>query len=115
MATITGQSSAGTATEAEQAVDLTIGGMTCASCAARIQKKLNKLDGVSATVNLATETASVSVPDGMTAADLIAVVEQPGYPAALPAPAAQDGEAAAQDGETAALRRRVLVTAALAV
>ncbi len=43
--------------------DLVIGGMTCASCAARVEKKLNRLDGVCATVNLATETARVSFPD----------------------------------------------------
>jgi len=66
--------------------DLVIGGMTCASCAARVEKKLNKLDGVSATVNLATETARVSFPDAVTVTDLIAVVERTGYTAALPAP-----------------------------
>ena len=67
--------------------DLAIGGMTCASCAARVEKKLNKLDGVSATVNLATETARVSFPDGLTVTDLVAVVERTGYTAALcPAP-----------------------------
>ena len=79
--------------------DLVIGGMTCASCAARVEKKLNKLDGVSATVNLATETARVSFPDAVTVADLIAVVERTGYTAALPArrPAdAGDGAGAAR-------------------
>ena len=102
---------------ATQTIELDVGGMTCASCAARIEKKLNKLDGVSATVNLATETASVSVPEGMSASDLIAVVEQTGYTAALPvtAPAAEDAETAAEDAETAALRHRVLITVSLAV
>jgi Cu+-exporting ATPase len=47
---------------AQQAVELSIGGMTCASCAARVEKKLNKLDGVNATVNFATEKAAVSFP-----------------------------------------------------
>src|SRR5246127_1045402 len=101
MATITGQSSAGTATEAEQAVDLTIGGMTCASCAARIEKKLNKLDGVTATVNFATEKAAVTFPGTVTSEDLIAVVERTGYTAALPpeseADAAPGAGAAAAD------------------
>jgi len=68
------------------AVELEIGGMTCASCAMRIEKKLNKLDGVEATVNYATEKARVSVPEGYDAALLIAEVEKAGYAAALPAP-----------------------------
>ena len=67
-------------------VNLIIGGMTCASCAARVERKLNRLDGVTATVNLATETARVSYPGPVTVADLIAVVERTGYTASLPAP-----------------------------
>jgi Cu+-exporting ATPase len=63
--------------------DLVIGGMTCASCATRVEKKLNKLDGVTATVNLATETARVSFPESVTVADLITVVERTGYTAVL--------------------------------
>jgi P-type Cu+ transporter len=120
MATIAGQSSTGAATEAEQAVDLTIGGMTCASCAARIQKKLNKLDGVTATVNYATEKARVRFPATVSPEDLIKVVEQTGYTAALPAPpqttAAQApaGQAAEPD-EAGALRERLVVSALLAV
>ena len=55
-------------------VELLIGGMTCASCANRIEKKLNKLDGVTATVNYATEKAKVSFGDGVTPEDLIATV-----------------------------------------
>src|SRR5437588_9526917 len=78
-------------------VELAIGGMTCASCAARIEKKLNKLDGVSATVNFATETARVSFPAAVGAGDVISVVEQAGYTAALPAQKARPGEAAAQE------------------
>jgi len=91
--------------------DLVIGGMTCASCAARVEKKLNKLDGVSATVNLATETARVSFPEALTVADLIAVVERTGYTAALPAPP----DAAAGQEAAAAPRRRLLVSLVLAV
>ncbi len=67
-------------------VSLDIEGMTCASCANRIQKKLNKVDGVSATVNYATEKATVQAPRGMTAEDLIAVVEKAGYGARRTAP-----------------------------
>jgi copper chaperone CopZ len=67
-------------------VELSIGGMTCASCAARIEKKLNKLDGVTATVNFATEKASVSFPATVNSEDLISVVERAGYTAAFPAP-----------------------------
>ena len=67
-------------------IELEIGGMTCASCANRIEKKLNKLDGVSATVNYATEKAKVTVPTGYDPALLIAEVEKTGYTAALPKP-----------------------------
>jgi Cu+-exporting ATPase len=90
---------------AQQAVELSIGGMTCASCAARIEKKLNKLDGVTATVNFATEKAAVTFPGTVTPEDLIAVVERTGYTAALPAPppelrpgAETNGPAADGDG-----------------
>ena len=62
-------------------VELAIGGMTCASCAARIEKKLNRLDGVTAAVNYATEKATVSFPDTVRPDELIAVVEQTGYTA----------------------------------
>ena len=58
--------------------------MTCASCANRIERKLNKLDGVTATVNYATEKAKVTFPDGVDPHDLIAEVEKAGYTAALP-------------------------------
>jgi P-type Cu+ transporter len=107
---------------AQQAVELSIGGMTCASCAARVEKKLNKLDGVTATVNFATEKAAVSFPGTVTPEDLIAVVQRTGYTAALPAPPpepeagapASDPQAGTGD-ETAALRRRLLVSLLLAV
>jgi P-type Cu+ transporter len=104
-------------------VELAIGGMTCASCAARIEKKLNTLDGVSATVNFATESARVSFPAAVSAGDLISIVEQAGYAAAVPAhrhaeagePGAADAGAAAEAGEPDRLRRRLLVSTALAV
>ena len=103
---------------AQQAVELSIGGMTCASCAARVEKKLNKLDGVTATVNFATEKAAVSFPGTMTPDDLIEVVERTGYTAALPAPPEENRPAdtpAGGDEETAALRRRLLASLLLAV
>ena len=89
MSVVTGASPAAAPGGAVRAVELTIGGMTCASCAARVEKKLSKLDGVSATVNFATGTARVSFPAALPATDLISVVEQAGYTAALPAPPRQ--------------------------
>jgi Cu+-exporting ATPase len=94
-------------------VELAIGGMTCASCANRVEKRLNRLEGVTATVNYATEKASVRFGDGITPGDLIAQVEKAGYTAVLPAP-----EPAAEDAEDApvhALRDRLIVSALLAV
>ena len=61
-------------------------GMTCASCAARIEKKLNRMPGVRASVNYATETAHVVLPEGTTVEDAIGTIEATGYTAALPAP-----------------------------
>ncbi|MFF2660326.1 heavy metal translocating P-type ATPase [Kitasatospora sp. NPDC058032] len=100
-------------------VELQIGGMTCASCAARIEKKLNRMDGVTATVNYATEKARVSVTGAVEVADLIATVEATGYTAAVPRPAT--AEPAGPDGgaepadELAPLRRRLITALALAV
>ena len=74
----------GTVRGASRDVDLAITGMTCASCAARVEKKLNKLDGVAATVNFATESARVTFPASLTVGDLISVVEQAGYGARPP-------------------------------
>ncbi len=68
-------------------VELAISGMTCASCATRIERKLGSLAGVSATVNLATETARVSFPATVSTDELVAAVAQAGYAAALPRPA----------------------------
>ena len=83
-----------TPTVRQDSVDLAITGMTCASCAMRIEKKLNKLEGVSATVNYATEKARVSYPAGMATDVLLSAVDKAGYTARLPEPdrpAASDG------------------------
>ena len=72
--------------EATRDVELAITGMTCASCANRIERKLNKLDGVTASVNYATEKAYVAYPETVSPDRLLEVVEQAGYAAALPAP-----------------------------
>ena len=77
-------------------VQLDIEGMTCASCAARVEKKLNKVDGVEASVNYATERATVEAPGGMTVDELIAVVEKSGYGARLPQPNEPDHDEAAK-------------------
>ena len=99
-------------------VELEITGMTCASCATRIERKLNRLPGVEATVNYATEKARVRGTDVDTA-DLISAVESAGYQAALPAPPIEsptDTETKpTEDTELVALRRRLLISAALAL
>jgi Cu+-exporting ATPase len=79
-------------------VELAIGGMTCASCAARIEKKLNRMDGVSATVNYATEKARVQYAGGVEVADLVATVEATGYTATPPPARADTGGPAPSDG-----------------
>ncbi|AIR98493.1 heavy metal translocating P-type ATPase [Streptomyces glaucescens] len=100
-------------------VELLIGGMTCAACAARVEKKLNRMDGVTATVNFATEKARVTYPAGTEVADLIATVVKTGYTAeepAPPAPAPGDEEPQGPaDPELSALRQRLAVSALLAV
>ncbi|MET9366023.1 heavy metal translocating P-type ATPase [Streptomyces sp. NPDC006632] len=111
---------------APTAVELAIGGMTCASCAARIEKKLNRMDGVEATVNYATEKAKVTFGGAVSVAELIATVEATGYTAEEPAPVrtgpdpAGDGEGgeggdAEPAGALRPLRRRLLVAVVLAV
>ncbi|WP_257901015.1 heavy metal translocating P-type ATPase [Saccharothrix obliqua] len=87
--------------------------MTCASCAARIERKLNRLDGVTATVNYATEKAKVSFPAGLDPAELVAEVEAAGYGATLPA--AEPVAAERSDDPTAALRQRLVVSAVLSL
>ncbi|MEV0768566.1 heavy metal translocating P-type ATPase [Nocardia salmonicida] len=98
-------------------VELVIGGMTCASCANRIEKKLNKLDGVTATVNYATEKARVDFTGDVSPEELISTVEQAGYTAALPAPKKPEttDEPAAEADPTATLRTRLLVSLVLTV
>ncbi|MFF8554031.1 heavy metal translocating P-type ATPase [Streptomyces sp. NPDC015501] len=116
-------SDAGTA-----AVELAIGGMTCASCAARIEKKLNRMDGVEATVNYATEKAKVTYQGSeVSVDDLIATVEATGYTARRPAPPAtaprtgggtDAADAPAQDAEDdglTSLRQRLTTAVVLAV
>ena len=93
-----------------QTIELDVQGMTCASCAARIEKKLNRLEGVNATVNFATEKATVHVGSGTTAQALIETIEKTGYQATLPAQSLRD-----PDLELRQLRRRLLITAALSL
>ncbi|MFF7367271.1 heavy metal translocating P-type ATPase [Streptomyces tricolor] len=116
MTSTTAENAAQAGTTSE--VELLIGGMTCASCAARVERKLNRMDGVSATVNFATEKAKVTCADGVRVADLIATVEKTGYTAEEPPPpepAPETGpEAPEQDLELGALRHRLLVSALLA-
>ncbi|WP_336246609.1 heavy metal translocating P-type ATPase [Streptomyces cupreus] len=92
--------------------ELTIGGMTCASCAARIEKKLNRMDGVTATVNYATEKAKVSYGGGVSVDDLIATVEATGYTAQVPTP---EPETAPEQDELRPLRERLTTAVVLAV
>lgn len=103
---------------AAESIELAITGMTCASCANRIERKLNKLDGVTATVNYATEKAKVTYSDDVTPEDLVTVVEQAGYGAALPPPPAQAADRTDDVPEAdpvAALRHRLVVSAILTV
>ncbi|MDT0350227.1 heavy metal translocating P-type ATPase [Pseudonocardia sp. DSM 45834] len=93
--------------------------MTCGACANRVERKLNKIDGVSATVNYATEKASVGFSDPVTVDDVIAAVERAGYTATLPAPPPSpvepDQDGAVPDPALAALRTRLLVCLTLTV
>ena len=88
-------------------LELAIGGMTCASCANRVERKLNKMTGVTASVNYATERATVTFPAAVTEADLVATVEAAGYTATVPQPEEPD--------RTLGWRRRLVVAVALAV
>ena len=100
----------GTVAETPDRVELAIEGMTCASCAARIEKRLNRLQGVEASVNFASEHAAVSFDPGeVSVADLIALVEGAGYHASLPR------EALGEDDPVAPLRPRLLVALVFAV
>jgi len=105
--------------EALRHIELQIGRMTCASCAMRIEKKLNKLDGVQASVNYATERAQVTAPADLDPQTLMAEVEKAGYTATLPIPPAPeqaDGEGEPPaDAELTRLRHRLIVSAVLTV
>ncbi len=99
-------------------LELPISGMTCASCANRIERKLNELDGVDATVNYATEKAAVSYdPQAVDPEALLGAVEAAGYQAVLPGAAGNEAEAAepAESDAAASLRRRLLVSAPLSL
>ncbi|MHB8184593.1 MAG: heavy metal translocating P-type ATPase [Dermatophilaceae bacterium] len=106
-----------------RSVELVIGGMTCASCAARIEKKLNKLDGVTATVNYSTEKAKVTYVGALTPQELVATVEATGYTAALPVPkaasasgtTADDVDEGEKDDEVSSLRQRLVISAVLSL
>ncbi|MFJ5936612.1 heavy metal translocating P-type ATPase [Streptomyces sp. NPDC093071] len=112
-----------TTTSGTAQVELAIGGMTCASCAARVEKKLNRMDGVEATVNYATEKAKVTFDAGagVGVADLIATVEATGYTAAEPEPPRSKGADAGPSDEERAdeelrpLRQRLVTAVVLAV
>ncbi|MFD6062170.1 heavy metal translocating P-type ATPase [Rhodococcus wratislaviensis] len=103
----------------EHDLELSIGGMTCASCAARIENKLNRMDGVTATVNYATEKARVTFADRVAPEDLVATVEATGCTATLPSPADAPGttETAAptEPDEAAEWRQRLTVSTVLTV
>jgi len=105
---------------AVERVELMIGGMTCASCAARIERRLNKIDGVTAAVNFATEKAIVAFPAGMSVADLTGAIADAGYTATPPTPtttpAVEAGDGAGEhDEHLRSLRQRMQVSVALAI
>ena len=97
-------------------VDLTIGGMTCASCAARIEGRLNKVPGVTASVNYATEKAHVVLPPNVSIQDAVAVVEATGYTASVPsAQAIGASHESAEPDDASALKSHLAVCAVLAI
>ena len=104
-------------TTSTEDIELEISGMTCASCANRIERKLNKLDGVTATVNYATEKAKITFPQGLSPEDLVATVEATGYGAELPRPKGAGAPTALPEAEdpSRSLRQRLLVSAVLTV
>ena len=113
MTTTTDTTSSGTGLEA-RSIELDLSGMTCASCAARIEKRLNKLDGVQASVNYALETAAVTFDPTVSTDELVAAVESIGYTAKVISDqtAAGDSEAGGRisdhDAALAALRTRLI-------
>ncbi|MFD9717291.1 heavy metal translocating P-type ATPase [Streptomyces sp. NPDC059076] len=112
-------------TATHQEVELAIGGMTCASCAARIEKKLNRMEGVEATVNYATEKAKVTFAGEVSVQDLIGTVEATGYSAKQPKPAPTHGttggpgdgdqESEEEDRELVTLRQRMITAVTLSI
>ncbi|MCR3721630.1 MULTISPECIES: heavy metal translocating P-type ATPase [Prauserella salsuginis group] len=118
-----GVEAAGQDPAAEHEIELAISGMTCASCANRIERKLNKLDGVAASVNYATEKARVSYPEGVSPDRLVETVEAAGYEAVLPVRETPDttgapgGSASAEpvDREAESLRQRLIGAILLSV
>jgi Cu+-exporting ATPase len=105
-----------TSTPSAGHVELQISGMTCASCAARIEKKLNKIDGVTATVNFATEKARVDYVGDVSPEQFVEAIEQAGYTAELPKLPTPDAQIESTDEDaTASLRRRLLISLALTV
>ncbi len=101
-------------------IELQVGGMTCASCANRVERKLNKLEGVTASVNYATEKASVEIPQGYDPAQLIAEIEAAGYSATLPEPPRDEtsdsgSDEEPMDAEMLGLRQRVIGAVILSV
>lgn len=105
------------ATTSADVVELQISGMTCASCANRIERKLNKLDGVTATVNYATEKAKVTFQGGLTPHDLVSTVESAGYAATLPRLEDSDAQTAPHDADdpTHELRQRLVISGVLSI
>ena len=95
-----------TPTDRTSDVELAISGMTCASCANRIERKLNKLDGVVATVNYATEKARVTYPEPLSAEDLISTVRKAGYDATLPRRTGAEDAGATDDDPRVTRRHR---------
>ena len=113
---MTAMSTDTTPDHSNESLSLAIGGMTCASCAMRVEKKLNKIDGVHATVNYATEQARVDAPTGLAVEELIAAVESAGYSASVPAgDETSDDPSDGEPEELRTLRQRLYGSAALSV
>ncbi len=104
-----------TGTEPTSDVELEITGMTCASCASRIERKLNKIDGVVATVNYAMEKAKVTYPEPLSAEDLIGTVRKAGYDATLPRRTGVEEAGTTDADPTRSLRNRLIVSTVLTV
>jgi P-type Cu+ transporter len=113
---------AGEASSARWRIEFSVGGMTCAACAARVEKKLNTFEGVTATVNLATERAIITAPEAVPVQQFIDAVQQLGYRAGVVGhgPGASGGEGSAEAGGNGAdaarvadLRRRLIVALVL--